>query len=170
VEPQRERIERVDAHGALEVRDVHARGDAADLDGLREGAVDEVDALEGELIDGDALDGGAREGLQLEEALEAGDGAARDDERARDEDRVEEVEGDLAVGSEALDGGDGVAVVGGEEGEEEVDGGEDVCFLFGASLFGGEGVAVFGEALEPGEEDLGLELGGRALGVSCIGW
>lgn len=34
-------------------------------------------------------------------------------------------------------------------------------FLFGASLFGGEGVAVFGEALEPGEEDLGLELGAR---------
>jgi phage major head subunit gpT-like protein len=35
----------------------------------------------------------------VEEALEAGDGTARNDERARDEDGVEEVEGDLIVHS-----------------------------------------------------------------------
>ena len=50
----------------------------------------EVDELERESVDGDALHAHAHGGREEEEALLAGDGAARDDEGAGDEDAVEQ--------------------------------------------------------------------------------
>jgi len=121
---QREDIQRPDSHSPLEILEQNSGLYAAHHD--RSDLANEVHALTRELVYGRATDGSAGEGDELEEPRTPGDGAGPDKEGTRDKEGVQEVEGDLVVLRELVYLGDGGAVVGGEGGEEEGDGREEM--------------------------------------------
>ena len=151
---EREHIKCLYPHCPLEMRQQNCRLYPAYCPGAL--APHQVYALALELVDGYALDAGAREGGQLEEALEPRNGAACNEEGAWHQDSIEQIEGDLAVLGEPRDLGEGGAVVGREGGEEEVYRREGIGIQVGTRLLGGESITVGSELFEEGNEYLGV--------------
>lgn len=162
--PNRVRVQAIYLHSPFEGLDQDIRRDAIDPDRLRHRSVHEIDTLAVELIARDPVDRDARPRHQLKETRQPGDGAAGDDGGARDEDRVEEVVGDLVVGLEALNGAYRVLVVRLDGRQKEVHGGEDVDVEIRLGFLGDEVIAVGDEFFKEREEHLGFELC-RIVGV-----
>ena len=85
-------------------------------DAVRQRPIDKIHTLHIKLEHGLAIDLCPNPRGEFEDAGEAGNSAARDHEAARDEDSVEEVEGDFAVGCEPLKLGQSARVVGSDGG------------------------------------------------------
>lgn len=138
MELQRVGIQTFDLHNTPHGFDEYRSLNAANNHTLGQWAIDEVNRFEVKLVHGLSFERCARPGGKLEESGQTGDGAAGDHERARDEDRVQKLESDLAVGGVPLDFGEGKLVVRGQGGGEKVDGGEHVVLLLSQSLLSGE--------------------------------
>lgn len=105
VELDRVRIQAINFHRSTERPQVNNRRNPANANGMRHGPVDEVHALTHETVHRLPVDRGPGPGRQLEETREPGEGTPRHEDGTRDEDGVEQVPGDLAMGSESVEGG-----------------------------------------------------------------
>jgi len=112
VELERVRIQRIDFNRSHHGANVHDRLHSPNDDTVRQRPINEIHTLHVKLEHRLPLDLCPNPRSELEDAWEAGDSAARDHEATRDEDGIEEVGGDFAVGCEPLEFGQGARVVG----------------------------------------------------------
>lgn len=136
MEPQRVRVERVDLHGAAHRAEINDSLHLTHHNTMRERPIDEINALQCQLIHGLALDRSADPRSELKQPRKAGNRALGDHEASWYEDGVEEVEGDLPMRGQTVDRAQSDAVVGGDSGVEDVDRKEHIVLLLGATLLG----------------------------------
>jgi hypothetical protein len=72
---------------------------------------------------------------------------------------VKQIPLDFTMGEEVLDGGDSGTIVAVEPIKEDIDGCENIAFLFGFVLFGRELVTISKEGGKESQEELWVKLG-----------
>lgn len=120
--------------------------------------VDLIDTLARQLIDILPVERCTDIGYQLERPRLSCDSTGRNEDRTRDQDRVEVFKSNFPVSLQIIDRGDSVSVVGMKEFEQNVHGGQDVFLFFGCVLFSRKFISISGERRQKGQEHFWFKL------------
>ena len=146
-----------DRNGSSERWQIDDGLNPANSDRVAHDTIHKIDTLQHKLVHWLPFNRRLLEVGQLKEAREAGDSAADDKQRARDEDTIKELKSDLAMLRQPFDSTQGSAIIGSDCGVEKLDRGEQMSLKL-ATLLLFQSSLVIQELLMIRDENLRIKL------------